>query len=52
MMARPEQSVTVLRLVELNPGGYLCGMSAVTQILYAIEAGDPRAASELLRLLS
>jgi RNA polymerase sigma factor (TIGR02999 family) len=39
------------RLYELIPEGYLSSMSEVTQILCALEAGDPRAASELLPLV-
>src|SRR5262249_32139767 len=38
-------------LSELSPGGYLGVMSEVTQILCAMEAGDPRAASQLLPLV-
>jgi RNA polymerase sigma factor (TIGR02999 family) len=39
------------RLVEVNPAGYLFGMSEVTAIISAIEAGEPRAAAELLPLV-
>ena len=51
-MARVRQSVANNpRLVELISGGYVGGMSEVTQILSAIEAGNPKAASELLPLV-
>src|SRR5260370_24038493 len=50
-MARRRRELTHPRLARLRLGDYPSGMSEVTQILRAIEAGDPTAASELLPLV-